>query len=386
MTLCLLNTGLESHDFLLFGRVLDELLAQGSLYALVEFDIVLRNHANGHTGFTSSGSTADSVNICLGILGQIVVEDDVDLGDIQTTSSNIRSYQDIASARAELVERAQTRRLRELAVEGDGAEAQRAEENGDSLRLDDGAAKDDARLACEFVDKVDEVGVLFHMGDEHVVLEEGRDGLVFVGGDADADGVAEGCALQRLDLGAHGGGEEERPALARHKLEDLVDARAKVHVEKTIGLVHDEELERAQREALCLFQMVDETARCGDNDVRLLSESNGLGNHVETADNDGAAQRDHGTEGLEGLADLRSQFTRGGEDEAKERLGLVEKSLQHGKGKGGCFTTTSLGKTNDVAVLEGDGDGLGLDGGRAFVVEGFACFAEGVNDSLQVAG
>ena len=96
-------------------------------------------------------------------------------------------------------------------------------------------------------------------------------------------------ALQGLDLGRHGGGEEVGFTLAGEDFEDFVKDWTEVEVEQTISFVHDEVFEGAEREALGVFQVVKETTWCRDDDVRLLSEGNGLRHHVHASDYDGAS-------------------------------------------------------------------------------------------------
>lgn len=116
--------------------------------------------------------------------------------------------------------------------------------------------------------------------------------------------------------------------------------------------------------------------------MRLLSKRNRLRNHIQTSNNHGASQRNQRTQRLKGLTDLGCQFSGWGEDEAEQRLRLVEESLENGEGEGGCLSTTGFCQADNVATLESDGDGLFLDRGRVLVIEGLAGFAESVIDTL----
>ena len=117
--------------------------------------------------------------------------------------------------------------------------------------------------------------------------------------------------------------------------------------------------------------------------MRLLAERNGLRHHVQASDDDGTAEGDEGAEGLECLADLRCQFASGSQDEAEERLRLVEQRLQHGQRKRRRLSATSLGQTDDITPLQSDGDGLFLDRRRKLVVERLARLAKCIDDSLE---
>ena len=113
-------------------------------------------------------------------------------------------------------------------MQGDGAEPEGAEEDGEPLSFVDGPGEDDGGLAGELVEKVYKVKILIFVGKEQVGLEQGRYGLVFVGRYGDAGRVRQRCSLECFDFGCHGCGEQICSALAREDLEDLVDDRAEV--------------------------------------------------------------------------------------------------------------------------------------------------------------
>ena len=108
-------------------------------------------------------------------------------------------------------------------MERDGAETKRAEEDGDALGFVHGAGEDDGSMAEVLVDEMHEVDVFVLVGDEDVLLDEGEDGLVRVGGDADAEGVVERGSLEGFHFGGHGGAEEVCVSpFSRQDFEDLV--------------------------------------------------------------------------------------------------------------------------------------------------------------------
>ena len=128
--------------------------------------------------------------------------------------------------------------------------------------------------------------------------------------------------------------------------------------------------------------MVHQATRSRNNDMRLLSKRNRLRNHIQTSHNDSASQRNQRSQRLKGLTDLGRQLAGRGENEAEQRLRLVEESLENGEGESSSLSTTGLCEADNVATLESDGDGLFLDRGRVLVIEGLAGFAESVVDTL----
>lgn len=110
------------------------------------------------------------MDVRLAVRGEVEVQHEVDVGDIETAGSDVRGDEDVAGAGAEFVQRAEAGGLGELAVEGDGAEAEGAKEEGHALGFVDGAGEDDGGLTGEFVEDVDEVEVFEFVGDEEVGL------------------------------------------------------------------------------------------------------------------------------------------------------------------------------------------------------------------------
>lgn len=229
-----------------------------------------------------------------------------------------------------------------------------------------------------FVEEVDEVDVFEFVGDEDVALEEILDGLVGGIGDGDLHGGLEGGTCEVVEFGGHGGGEKHGAALAGQDLEDLVEDRAKVEVEETVGFVHDEVLEGLEGETAGIFEMVEQTARGGDDDMGFLIEGDGLGHHVHSAHDDGTADGDEGAQRFELLGNLIGQLARRGEHEAKQRLRAVEEFLEDGEGKGGGFAGSRFCQSDYVFSRQRDGNRLALDGGRCGEAERCARLAEGV--------
>ena len=211
--------------------------------------------------------------------------------------------------------------------------------------------------------------------DEDVGLEKGRDGLVLVAADLDTERITERGTLEGLDLRGHGGGEKVGTALAWQNLQNLVENWTEVEVEKTIGLIHNEVLQRAKREALGVLKMIKKTTWCSDNDMGLLSKRDGLWDHVHASNDDSASYGDQRAESLEGLGNLVCKFASWCKDETKEWLWLVEKRLQDWESKCSSLSGTCLCKTDEVATGQGEWDGLLLDRRWSLEAERLTSFA-----------
>lgn len=93
----------------------------------------------------------------LRVTRQVKVDDEIDGGNIETARGDVSGYEDIATTGFKLVQSAETRRLRELAVKRYGAKPKSAKEDCDTLGLVDSAGEYDDRVANVIVEEMDEV-------------------------------------------------------------------------------------------------------------------------------------------------------------------------------------------------------------------------------------
>jgi hypothetical protein len=98
-----------------------------------------------------------------------------------------------------------------------------------------------------------------------------------------------------------------------------------------------------------------------------LAERNSLLYHVQATENQSTPERNKRPKRLKGLCDLGCKFSCRREDQGEQGLGLVEKSLEDWQGKSGRFTATCLCDTDDIAVLQGKGNRLLLNGSWSLV-------------------
>lgn len=146
---CRLRDPISKHrDRFLVYRVSVHLLPQDPFDTLKQLDIVLGDQGDGFTRSTCSGSTTDSMDVFLGMSGDIVVDDQVDQGDIETSAGQdddgsislqahfihgarddaprcyIRSDQNLPPSTLELVQSPQPRTLTQLSMQRDRWESE----------------------------------------------------------------------------------------------------------------------------------------------------------------------------------------------------------------------------------------------------------------------
>ena len=143
----------HGHGFLVHG-VPVHLFAQDPLDPLEQLDVVLRDERDGFPRSTGTGRSTDPMDVLFRVRGDVVVDDQVDERDIETSttekkggvvsasapgsrtgggggprrlhspSGHVGRYQDLSPAALELVQRAQPRTLTQLSVQGDRGEAE----------------------------------------------------------------------------------------------------------------------------------------------------------------------------------------------------------------------------------------------------------------------
>mmetsp|Transcript_9965 Transcript_9965/g.21144 ORF Transcript_9965/g.21144 Transcript_9965/m.21144 type:complete len:347 (-) Transcript_9965:242-1282(-) len=329
---------------------------------LVELHVVLTHDRHRTPRTPRARGAPHAVDVVLRVGGELVVDHQVDRGDIEPSARHVRRDENRPLARLELVERGEALGLRELAVERDGGEAERAEHERDPLHGRARRGEDDGGVAGELIAHVREVAVLVLRRHEHVLLDELLDRRV-LGGDLHLHRVAQARALQLLHLGSHRGGEEVCVPLLGRGLQDDVQLLLEVHVEELVGLVEHEELEPADREPLGVLQVVDQPAGRADDDVRLLGEHDRLLHHVHPSDCHRALHADERAERLELLADLEGELARRRDDEREQRLRLLHELVKDGQGEGGRLAGAGLRQADDVAPMQPPRQCLALDGG-----------------------
>src|SRR5690606_8956467 len=67
--------------------------------------LVGRGERNGVAFFPSASGAADAVHVVLGVIGQVVVDDALDAGDVDTACGDVGRHQNAVASRLETVQR-----------------------------------------------------------------------------------------------------------------------------------------------------------------------------------------------------------------------------------------------------------------------------------------
>ena len=321
------------------------------------------------TGTSGTTGAADAVDVGLGVVRDVVVDDQGDAFDVESAGGHVGGDEDVDLAFAQHVDRALTCLLGDVAVDRGGLEPAGAQLLGQLLGgLLRAHEHDDALVLLDLEDAGQSVE-LVRMLDHEVALADIRTGLR-LRGDPNFLRIVQVLAGDPVDRGRHGGREQSDLTVLTDLAEDLFDVFGEAHLEHLVGLVEDEVTQAAELERP-LLQVVDDTTRGAHDDLRTTAQTRQL-----RAVGLSAVDREHGEVGKfsgiggERLGDLDREFASGGEDESERavvgapRLGEVGQGRQ-GEGRG--LAGSGLGETDDVTARQEGRDRLGLDGGGDLV-------------------
>ena len=200
--------------------------------------------------------------------------------------------------------------------------------------------------------------------------------VVAARGDFDAHRIVQERIGEAGDFRRHGRREEQRLARERHQLADALDVRDEAHVEHPVGFVDDQDLDRVQEQAAALGE-IEQASGGRDDDVGAARDLGLLIAERDAADQERKVQLVVDAVFAERLFDLGGELARRLQNEGARHAGASAAALehrQHRQGEGGGLAGAGLGDAQDVAALQGVGNGLFLDRRRRVVARRFDGF------------
>lgn len=134
--------------------------------------VIPANQVDSQTEVAVATRTANTMQICLGILGEIEVDDDVDGLDVDTTGQEIRADQVAADAVAEVVEHAVSGLLGHLGMAVEARVAKLRDLLGEKFDAVGRVAKDDGLVDLELGEERVETVDLLLLLNKGIVLRD----------------------------------------------------------------------------------------------------------------------------------------------------------------------------------------------------------------------
>ena len=203
----------------------------------------------------------------------------------------------------------------------------------------------------------------------------------FTAGDFDAEGVVLIFLGEIGDAPRHGRREQQRTTALRRGLEDELHVLAKAHVEHLVGFIQNDRLELRDIEAIAA-EVVAQTARRADDNMRTGSECTLLGARIHTADTGNDAGASLGIEPGQFAMHLQRKLARRRDDQGQRRsrawqaFFAFEQIGRNGEAIGDGLAGASLCGDQKVAADGVIGQHGGLNGGGFAVVALSQCAGE----------
>ena len=312
-------------------------------------NIVGGDEVDGNTLTSETSTTTDSVDVVLTVGWEIVVDDEGNLLDIDTTGQKIGGDQDTGRSRAELLHNQVTLSLVHISVHGGDSEVTGGELVSQPVDLAAGVAEDDSLGDGERVVQVAErveLPVLLLDGDVELLNTlKGKLSLL----DQNADWVAHELGGDLEDILWHGGGQKDDLGGLWKELEDVVDLLGETAGQHLIGLIKNEHLHGVGLEETALDHVVD-TSWGSDNDVWAILESLHVITDRGTSDTGVALNVHEVSDGDDDLLNLLGQLAGWGEDKSLALLDSWVQLLEDRDGESGGLSGTRLGLGNDIVT------------------------------------
>lgn len=292
--------------------------------------------------------------------GEVVVDDNGDLVDVDTSGKQVSGDENSSGATSELFHDAVSLHLGEVSMDAGDHVASLLHLLSEELDVPLGVAVDDSLGDVDSLVNVKE-GLQFPvLLQDDVVLLDTLKGQLFVL-DQDFGGVAHEVVSKSDDFLGHGGGEEVDSALGGDEGDDFLHALQESLREHLIGLVEHEGLEVAKLED-ALLQHVKHSAGGSDNDVNSIFQVLDVILDLSSSDEDVHFHVQILSEEFVDDGNLLGQFSGGSQHECLHLIDGGVDNLQSSDGKGRGLAGSGLSLGNGVPSFDDGEDRLSLDG------------------------
>lgn len=186
-------------------------------------DVVSSDEVDRNTLTAETTTTTDTVDVVLAVGGKVVVDDQGDLLDIDTTRKKVRGDEHTRRAGAELLHDNITLGLVHVTVHSRDGEVTGSELVREPVNLPTGVAEDDGLGDGDRLVEIREgIQLPLLLLDSNVELLDTLEGKLILL-DENANGVTHELGGDLEDVLRHGGGEQHHLSGLREQLEDIVD-------------------------------------------------------------------------------------------------------------------------------------------------------------------
>lgn len=331
--------------------------------------VLASNEVDGDTLATESARTTDAMDVILTVAGEVVVDDQANLLNVDTPSPHVGRNKHSAVALSEILHNTISLLLGHITVHAADGEVGFAHLIGQPVDLPAGIAENNSLGNSEGVVEIAK-GIefpVFLLHSNEVLLEAFEGQLITL--DQDTDGV--GHELRgHVEHIVREGGRDDNDLCGRRKIAvHIVDLLAETLVEELIGFIENQHLDVSGAK-MAAANHIGNTARGAGHNVLTIVELANILSNVGTTNASMALDVHVVSQRHDNALNLGRKFAGRGKDEG---LGLADggvDNLKHRNRESGCFAGTGLGLGDGVATLADLNDGAGLDSGRRLVSVG----------------
>lgn len=318
------------------------------------------------------------MDVVLLVGGEVIVDDQRDLLNVDTTGEQVRCNENTRRTRTELLHDKITLSLVHITVHSGDGKVTGSELVSEPVDLSAGVAEDDSLSdgdgLVEIREGIELPVLLFNSNVELLDTFEGQFSLL----DQNTDRVAHELGRNLQDVLRHGGREKDDLGGLGKKLEDIINLLGETTLEVVslsskygttaletyrkhfISLIENEDLDSVGLQGTPLDHVVD-TAGSTDNDMNTIAENLHVLTEGSTTNAGMALDLQEIANGDNDLHNLLSQLTGRGEDQGLALVDVEVDLLEYGDGEGRSLTSAGLGLCNNVAVLDDGNDSTLLD-------------------------
>ena len=329
-------------------------------------DIISSDEVDGNTLTAETATATNTVNVVLTVGGQVIVDDQRDLLDINTTGKKISGNQDTGRSRTEFLHDNITLGLLHVTVHGRDSEVTSSELVSEPVDLSAGVAEDDSLGDGDSLIEIRE-GVklpLLLLNSDVELLDTFEGKLLLL--DQDTDGVTHELGGDLQDVLGHGSRQQGDLGGLRKELEDVIDllsettlvplapilhgrVEIQTYRKHLISLIQNEQLHVVGLQDTALDHILNTTGGT-DDDVRAIAEGGHVLTDVSTTNTGMALDAHEVTNGDNDLLDLLSQLTGRSKDKRLASLQVGVDLLQSSDREGSSLSGTRLGLSNDIVA------------------------------------
>jgi len=317
--------------------------------------LIRGNECDGETLGAESAGTADAVEVCVCVGGHVVVEDNVNTLEVNTSAEDVGRDKNTRAVVLEGGVSFNTSLLIKSRVHVDRGEValiQDLVKEGAALYTLD---KDNNLVELEVVQKAIELSGLLVLLELDVVLKETmKSQLALV--NKDFERRVHESASNVLGVTREGGREHHYLLLTRSCLENLLNNLTHLDVvQERVALIKDKALELANVKILLVDQLLNTTGSTNDDVRAVCLEDILVLLNRDTAEEDlGLDLREVLGEAKELLANLEGKLTSVAQDDCVHTLGthIRDELLEGSQDEDGSLTRTRLGLAENVLTVD----------------------------------